>query len=94
MIKKKKFRPQKTFSTVTDAVSFRPIEPSHERGKFTINLRIWKKVRGHSTMDVHDIRIIKVDSFQLADLLKKMQEAIKDDLIRTVEMAKRFGVTP
>lgn len=94
MTKKKKFRPQKTFSTVTDAVSFRSIEPSYERGTFTLTMRIWKKVRGHSTTDIHDIKIVKIDSFQLANLLKQMQEAIKKDLASTVEMANRFWVTP
>lgn len=94
MTKKKKFRPQKTFSTVTDAVSFRSIEPSYERGRFTLTMRIWKKVRGHSTMDIHDIKLTRLSSLDLARLLKQMQEAIQKDLAGTVEMAKRFGVTP
>lgn len=94
MTRGKKFRPQKTFQTVTDAVSFRSIEPSYERGKFTLTMRIWKKVRGHQTMDVHDIKLVKIDSFQLANLLKQMQGAIKEDLDRTVVMAEKFLVTP
>lgn len=85
-------RKQKTVRTVTDAVSFKGLDASFNRG-FRLDMRIWKKVRGSSIMDVHDIQLI-LQGYELITLHVFIQDAIKKDLENTIETAKRFGITP